>query len=383
VETEEEKDVQENAIAEPAAEPAVAPAEPAPVVAQARTGGVLVWLALLLALLLAAAALGLSGWMYQRGLQEDTGLETRLQTRLQAMGQDVTASGQRLQQELARSARELDAKFASQLTQVQQAQRQQLDSLQSALQNQRQQLLELRSTDRSDWSLAEAEYLVRLAHQRLLLAADVRSALALLVSADSIVQELDDAELHPLRSALASDIAALRAVPEFDLEGSWLRIRAIANQIDNLMLFKLPKRAVPPSQSAPAADWQGRLEHGLQAAATRLSNYLVIRRRETPYQPLMDPQWEQLVRQNLRMLLEQGQTALLAGNEVLYQQSLMSARRWVKEFFAFDEAGVVALEKELEALQGLAISREYPEVTASLTAVKTAVNLRHNTAEGG
>jgi uroporphyrin-3 C-methyltransferase len=244
-------------------------------------------------------------------------------------------------------------------------------------------LLELRSTDRSDWSLAEAEYLVRLAHQRLLLAADVRSALALLVSADSIVQALDDADLHPLRSALASDIAALRAVPEFDLEGSWLRIRAIANQVDNLLLFKLPEREVPPAQPAPAADWRGRLEHGLQAATSRLSSYLVIRRRETPYQPLMDPQWEQLVRQNLRMLLEQGQTALLAGNEVLYQQSLMSARRWVKEFFAFNEAGVVALEKELEALHGLDISREYPEITASLAAVKTAVNLRHNTAEGG
>lgn len=379
METEEEKEVQENTAVEPAAETPVTSVAPATAAVQARPGGRLLWLVLLLTLLLAAAALGLSAWMYQRGLQEDDGVETRLQ----AIGQSVDKSGQQLQQELARSAQELDAKFANQLTQLQQTQRQQLDSLQSALQQQRQQLLELRSTDRSDWSLAEAEYLVRLAHQRLLMASDVQSALALLVSADSIVQELDQADLHSLRAALASDIAALRAVPEFDLEGSWLRIRALANQIDKLLLFKLPEREAPLSQPTAAADWQSRLEHGLQAAAARLSNYLVIRRRDTPYQPLLDPQWEQLVRQNLRMLLEQAQTALLAGNDVLYQQSLLSARRWVEEFFAFDEASVMALETELEALQGLDISREYPEVTASLTAVKIAVNLRHDTAEGG
>ena len=45
----------------------------------------------------------------------------------------------------------------------------------------------------------------------------------------------------------------------------------------------------------------------------KLSDYIVIRRRDVPMQALMDPQWEGLVRQNLRMLLEQAQVALLSG----------------------------------------------------------------------
>jgi uroporphyrin-3 C-methyltransferase len=381
---EDKQNKQENQPAKPAepaktaepdktAEPATGPAPPG-------RGNGLAWFALLLA----AASLALAGWMYQGLRQGDSGVQTRLQTlsaSTQSNSKQLTGLSQ-VQPQLEKSLQQFRTATSGQLEQLQQSQEQQLQSLQAALQNQRQQLHELRNTDRSDWSLAEAEYLVRLAHQRLLMAEDVKSALALLVGADSIVQELDDAELHPLRAALASDMAALRAVPEFDLEGSWLRIRALTNQVDKLLLFELPELVTETSLPVEDANWQARLEHGMQAAAARLSNYIVIRRRDTPYQPLLDPQWERLVRQNLRMLLEQSQTALLSANSELYQQSLLNAQRWVNEFFAFNEAGVIALDLELEALANLDIRREYPDIGASLAAVKTAVNLRHATADG-
>ena len=355
-------------------------AEPVTPPVPARRGNGLAWFSLLLA----ASSLGLAGWMYQGLRQGDDGIKTQLQTisaSAQGNSQQIAQLSQ-LQPPLEKSLQQFRAETDAQLEQLQQSQQRRLQPLQAALQNQRQQLHELRSTDRSDWSLAEAEYLVRLAHQRLLMADDVKSALALLMSADSIVQELDDAELHPLRAALASDMAALRAVPEFDLEGSWLRIRALVGQVDKLLLFELPALAPDTGPPAPDVNWQARLEHGLQAATARLSNYIVIRRRDTQYQPLMAPQWERLVRQNLRMLLEQSQTALLSGNGELYQQSLLGAQRWVNEFFAFNEAGVIALDQELEALVGLDIRREYPAISASLNAVKTAVNRRHATADG-
>jgi len=357
-------------------ESVTSPAPPAP----AGRGNGLAWFALLLA----ASSLGLAGWMYQGLRQGDSDVKTQLQTisaSAQSNSQQLTRLSQ-IQPQLEKSLQQSRAEIGAQLEQLQLSQQRQLQSLQAALQNQRQQLHELRNTDRSDWSLAEAEYLVRLAHQRLLMAEDVKSALALLVGADSIVQELDDADLHPLRAALASDMAALRGVPEFDLEGSWLRIRALISQVDKLLLFELPELDIEITLPVEGASWQARLEHGLQAAAARLSNYIVIRRRDTPYQPLMDPQWERLVRQNLRMLLQQSQTALLSGNAELYQQSLLSAQRWVNEFFAFNEAGVVALDSELTALASLDIRREYPDIGASLAAVKTAVNLRHAAADG-
>ncbi|MEL7047338.1 MAG: uroporphyrinogen-III C-methyltransferase, partial [Pseudomonadota bacterium] len=72
---------------------------------------------------------------------------------------------------------------------------------------------------------------------------------------------------------------------------------------------------------------------GFDAAVAKLSEYIVVSRRDVPVETLMDPQYEGLVRQNMRMLLEQAQVAMLSGNELLYRQSLERAEGWVTQFF--------------------------------------------------
>jgi uroporphyrin-3 C-methyltransferase len=83
------------------------------------------------------------------------------------------------------------------------------------------------------------------------------------------------------------------------------------------------------------------------------------------------------------MLLEQSQSALLSGNNDLYQQSLVNTRRWLAEFFAFDETPVAALDQELAALLAVDVSRDYPGISDSLSAVKMALNARHAAQDGG
>lgn len=339
-------------------------------------GSVLAWLAILLSL----AALALAGWMYQNSLK-DNGLERGLAD-LKSTAAGNAKSLQQLNQSTAAAYAALQAESAQGLVMLGQQTDQRLASLEAAAQVQRQQLLEMRSVDRSDWILAEAEYLLRLAHQRLLMAGDLRSALSILDNVDGILRELDDPELYPVRAAIAADAAKLRAVPAIDVEGVWLRIQALAVQVDTLVLFKLPDAASEMDQPVPSAGWRQRLQQGFDAALARLSSYVVIRRRENAYQPLIEPQWEGLVRQNLRMLLAQSQSALLSGNVELYQQSLATARRWLAEFFAFSEASVAALDDQLEQLQQEQVAREYPDISGSLLALKTALAVRHETGEG-
>ena len=349
----------------------------APAPTARKAGGGLSWLAFLLS----AAALGATGWLYLQMQREDPALQTRLAD----MQQQLSASAQQVQRSsdaLREDSRQNLAQVEAQLKSFQEQQRAQLETLQASLRSQRQRLLEMSSVDRSDWSLAEAEYLLRLAHQRLLMAGDVRSALALLASADAILQELDDTELLEVRSAIAADLAALRGVAILDIEGTWLRLQALAGQLDKILLFELPEAVAELPELASDSSWQARLEHGFAAAAAKLSAYLVIRRRETPFEALMDPQWERLVRQNLRMLLAQSQSALLANNELLYRESLAASRRWLGEFFSFNEAGVTAVDAELQALAAIDIRREYPDISASMVAVKAAINTRHAAAGG-
>lgn len=123
----------------------------------------------------------------------------------------------------------------------------------------------------------------------------------------------------------------------------------------------------------PAEDWQGRLQQGYEAALRKLSDYVIIRRRDVPMQSLMDPQWESLVRQNLRMLLEQAQVALLSGNQFLFRESLERAQGWVAEFFESDEAAARALAREIRLLQDETVQVTLPDTTRSLRALQDAV----------
>jgi uroporphyrin-3 C-methyltransferase len=207
------------------------------------------------------------------------------------------------------------------------------------------------------------------------MAGDVVAAQALLGSADNILRELDDPTMHEVRAAVAADMAAVRAVPRVDVEGTYLRLAALAEQADKLVIFELPQEETQPAQ-AREKTWQDRLKQGYEEALAKLSSYIIIRRRDVPMQALMDPQWEGLVRQNTRMLLEQAQVALLSGNRVLYGASLERARRWVGEFFESDGAAAQAMSREITQLMDVEIAAGSPDISRSLQALDNVMKQR-------
>ncbi|MEP4486632.1 MAG: uroporphyrinogen-III C-methyltransferase [Halioglobus sp.] len=261
---------------------------------------------------------------------------------------------------------ELDARIA------------QLDSM---LSEQRAELARFSSNDRESWLMAEAEYLLRLANQRLIMTGDAASAVKLMSSADEILVELDDVGLHSARAAIAADLAAIRALPEIDTQGLYLRLAALTEQASGLVIFELPE-ADERIAAAPADDWQGRLRQGYEAALQKLSDYIVIRRRDVPMEALMDPQWEGMVRQNLRMLIEQAQVALLSGNARLYRESLQRAEYWVGQFFESDEAASQAMAREIRLLLDQPVAVEIPDISRSLSALDNAIEARLSRVEG-
>jgi uroporphyrin-3 C-methyltransferase len=365
--------------AEAASAPAAAP--------QARKGsGAVAWLALLLALAVAAAL----AWLVLEQRRLDSSLAASLQAASAAAGGDQSGLddvSSRLQEQLRTGLGRIESGLADQGNSVQlleqaiEAVREELTEQSTELTRQRTELARFGSNDRESWLLAEVEYLLRLANQRLVMAGDVTAAQALLDSADNILLELDDASLHGVRAAVAADLASVRAVPRVDVEGAYLRLAALIEQAGKLVIFQLPERA---SAAAPdAADtWQGRLQQGYEQAIAKLSNYIIIRRRDVPMQALMDPQWEGLVRQNLRMLLEQAQVALLSGNQDLYRESLQRAQHWVAEFFSSDEAAARAMAAEISQLVDLEVAVAVPDLSRSLQALDDVMQKRLQSGDG-
>lgn len=383
--------------------PQTAPAATIPAAAAApsqRSGATpIAWLALLLVLVVAAGVFYMitdmqrrEGLLLQRvqGLESVSGQDTttfdqmrdNLQRKIEIEVEAMQARQQRAEEDLRRAletqqtqVNRLESSASDAAGSVQRVVDEQLGGLQRALRDQQQRINDLTVEDRESWQLAEVQYLLRLANQRLIMTGDNVSAEALLRSADNILRGMDDADLHSLRSAVAADVAALRAVPKVDIQGLYLRLDALIRQTDALVLFELPDRRVEVEPIADG-DWQTRLAQGYQTALAKLSEYVVVSRRDVPIETLMDPQYEGLVRQNMRMLLEQAQVAMLSGNELLFRQSLERAEGWVTQFFKADEQSAVAMAEELRIIRDERVSVTLPDLNASLVALDTVMQAR-------
>jgi len=348
------------------------PASATPAPAPAKGGSSFVgWLALLLVLVLAGAA----GWSLQQGMDREKDLKRRInKLENKTGGQQAKLQGQlqALEQDIRKQLKTgLDAANSASTNQSAS-----LQQFSQQLNAQNKQIAAFSANDHESWLRAEAQYLLRLANQRVVMARDTDSALALLDSADGILRQLDDVSLHDVRAAVAAEQAALRAVPKVDVEGIYLRLSALVEQADRLVIFQMQEQEDQPEAKPEEGDWQVHLERGYEEAARKLSDYIVIRRRDVPMQALMDPQWEGLVRQNLRMLLEQAQVALLSGNQILYVESLQRSQHWVAQFFDTDDAAAHAMSREIAQLEGQTIQVVMPNLTRSLQALDDAVSQR-------
>lgn len=328
------------------------------------------WLALLLVVVQACVL----AWLLYEARGREAALALRvadIESRSTQSQADLDERDRRLQKELRNGLEKLDAATRAQDTALTSA----LQSIQEQLAAQQKELARFSASDRDGWLLAEAGHLLRLANQRLVMASDPVAAQALLSSADTVLRELDDPTLLEVRAAVVADIAALRAVERVDIEGIYLRLAALIEQADKLVIFQLPEITPAPAPEG-ACDWQGRLRQGYESALSKLADYIIIRRRDVPMQALMDPQMEKFVRLNLRMVLEQAQVAVLTANQMLYDMSLQSAQERVAQFHESDTTAAKAISRELTRLAALTIQSPQPDISRSQRALDAAIEQR-------
>ena len=325
----------------------------------------------LLTLLIAIAGVCLSIFLWQGGIAQQQSLQ---QSRAAIAGAIQRVDGQ------AENNKKLQGRFDqwqanNQLQQQQLLQR--IDNLQQQLSSQQKRLQSLSTTDRDDWLLAEAEYLMRLAHQRLLMGKQRDSAMQLLTAADAIIKDLDDHALYSVREALANDMANLRAAVTLDLEGHYLALAALAQQAEQLPLIQSLQLSSPRPEVPVAQSWQQRLAVGFQAALDKLSGYIQINRRDDIYKPLLAPEYEAAVRQNVRLMFEQAQMASLAGKQKLYEDSLSKVDHWLATYFTLDKVSTDAVVAQLQYLKQQQVAISLPDISGSLRALKAYVENIH------
>lgn len=336
---------------------------PARTVAQARPRRNLAvaLLALLVALLSAVAAY----YLWQQ-LQH-----TRTQIAdLRAQTRDAT-------QQSADTFARLQAQLADQIQQQSNA-----DARLQNLENSVNHVRQLAQRDQNDWVLAEAAYLMRVANERLLLIGDTATALAALSAADARLRDLGDPGLTEVRAQLAREIGALKALPKIDVAGMAVELQSLAQQVAQLPNGSSQRAnalgGTAAGQNSGAAAPQRGWGDALKGVWKELGALVVVRRHDRPIEPLLSPQQEFLLRQNLRLKLQAARVALIQRNEPLYRNSLQDASAWLRQRFDVKDAAVASMLERLQALAQPDIHPQLPDISASLRLLRKFMQQRHS-----
>jgi len=223
-----------------------------------------------------------------------------------------------------------------------------------------------------EWLWTEAEYLLRLANQKLTLQGDADSALLILATVDEMLRDSGDATVLGVRDALAGEMLALRNLDYVDVPGLYVRMNNLLPLVDQLSL----RNTLVQNYSDQLAAQQGATlsaDTGFGVRALELlGSIFVWQEWDVAPEALLPPQQEATLKQNLRLMLEQAQLALLMAEQEVYRSSLEKGRDWMTRYFAIDAGAGRTLGQELESLAAATVATSRPDISGSLALLQQA-----------
>lgn len=315
--------------------------------------------------------IALGGGLYYHGHQQaqrQLADEQNLQEQLSALHTAQAQEKLRLEALLNKQTKALDI-----AQQLQATQSQQLKELE-------QKVAAISGNDAATWKLAQADFLVKLAERKLWSDQDVTTAIALLKNADATLAGMNDPSLLSVRRAITEDIATLSALGQIDFDGIILQLNQLANQVDDLRLADNDSDEAPMDQddgelSASLSQWRQNLAKSWH---TFISEFITIRRRDSNDEPLLAPNQDVYLRENIRSRLLIAAQAVPRHQNQIYQQSLESVSAWVRAYFDVNDPSTKTFLNQIDALSQQSVSMVLPDALKSQPLLDKLLHSRSN-----
>jgi len=289
-----------------------------------------------------------------------------LATQQEAARQALAAQVADLQQQADHEKQSLVQQLATQTKALESAQQQQV-TLSQQLDELKQKVATISGNDVHTWMLSQSDYLVKLAGRKLWSDQDITTAAALLKSADASLADMNDPSLLDVRRALTRDISTLSALSQVDYDGIILKLNQLSNGIDNLRL------ADNDNNDEPMDDNGGKLSSSLREWRQNLvkswhnfmDDFITIRRRDTTAEPLLAPNQDVYLRENIRSRLLIAAQAVPRHQDEIYKQSIDTVSTWIRAWFDTNDANTKAFLSQLDELSQQSISMDVPNALES------------------
>ncbi|HTN94873.1 MAG TPA: uroporphyrinogen-III C-methyltransferase [Gallionella sp.] len=299
-------------------------------------------------------------WQWLDGYRAISDMQEQLAKKLSEMDGSNKANQVLLAQDQDR-VRELSAKVATLESRYEESQNQR-DALES--------LYNRLSANSDEAVLAEVEQMLLTAAQQLQLTANVRAALIAMQGADSRLQSLNRPAFGELRQAISRDMDKLRALHDVDITGINIQLNNLIAVVDRMPLAyqqrsenTLVEPAAPPQEET---SWQRLLREIWQEARQLVR----IENTDKAEIPLLPPNQEFFLRENLKLSLLSARLALLSRDEASFKQGLKTAQLWTARYFDAKSSESIRMSGGLNKLVAADIHIEIPDISASLQAVR-------------
>ena len=217
---------------------------------------------------------------------------------------------------------------------------------------------------RAAWLLAEAEYYMQIANAQLQLAKNPTLAITALAHADERILQLGDPRLTNVRQAVSDELRSLEILQTPDTAGITLTLASLASVVESLPL----RQETVVGADAPTdtlSNLTG-MDRALATVKKAVGDAVKVRRADEAMQPLIAPEAQYFLRANLALQLQVARLALLRGEEVVFQQSLIDADAWLAEYYDQGNTGVQSARETLTEIRDTALAVALPDISQSL-----------------
>lgn len=323
----------------------------------------------LLAFFLGLIAIVCAGAAYWYGKQE---LQVEFSQRIAEASANLLKENDRLAQELNQDKARLNSQLQQALTRL-------AADMQQSQANLRDEVNALTKQTPGDWQLNEAEFLIRAANRTLTLEKNKATVSSLLLEADKRIVAMNDPQYIDLRSAIREDIESLALLPDLETDTIIVSLMALANQVENLSFPDRPSldnEQIDEELTNDIADWQENLSKTWRRF---LKDFITINRRSEEVQPLLEPQNQNVLRQNLSLKIQQAQWAASKESKSLFVDSLHDVESWLKRYFDTTTTFNKNFIERVQAISKMNVSVDYPTALTSLAKVRQKISQRQQT----
>jgi uroporphyrin-3 C-methyltransferase len=210
--------------------------------------------------------------------------------------------------------------------------------------------------------IAEIDFLLRAASERLQLFADPVAADLALQAADVQIEALNDPMYLSVRQRIAAARQALALVPVIDRVQLTAKITDLQSKASDLP-FRGEVQAQPKPGLPEDAGWWQSFKH-------TLSSLVTVKRRVPEDESLLSLDDKDYLRQGLWLQFESARLALMRNDRGVYGGSLDRVNATVGQFFQNGSSEVQALLLGVEELKQVNIAPEMPDISGPWTKLR-------------